>query len=493
MLVNAREGTEIRIAILEKDRDGIERLEHYFVERTGRSTLVGNIYKGEVTDVRGALQAAFVDIGLVKRGFLHVSEVKTERRAPEQRMIQRLVRQGQSILVQVIRDEFGEKGPSLTTNLSIPGRFLVLMPRSTQVIVAKRLQGNKAMSALARQLAEAAPGIGMIVRTNAETVSPLDVFRDLDVLRSVWDEVLKRSRETQGVGIVYEEPDFVLRTIREFFDERIEEIVIDHEATYRAAAGFFERTMPRYKDRVRHYTSSAPLFHRYGVEAQVQLLGQKEVPLKSGGNLVIEKTEGMTCIDVNSERFMRVRDPEELALRTNLEACVEIMRQLRTRDIGGIIVIDFISMRLESNRRRIEEELKKEGRRDRNQMTILPMSEFGTIEIARQKVRPSVEIMVNEPCPACGGTGRRKDAQSIELEILRMIRSQAEATEVASIEVQAHPDVIRRLSERQAEFAELEAKHRKRVQLLANERVALGSAELAFYNEGGERIMDVMR
>jgi len=493
MLINAREGSEVRIAILEKDRDGVDRLEHYFVERAGKATLVGNIYKGEVTDVRGALQAAFVDVGLVKRGFLHVSEVKTERRPPEQRQIQRLVRQGQSVLVQVIRDEFGEKGPSLTTNLSIAGRFLVLMPRSSQVIIAKRLLGSRPMAQLARQLQDAAPDMGMIVRTNAESVSPLDVFRDLEVLRQVWDEVLKRSRETHGVGIVYEEPDFSLRTIREYFDERIEEIVVDHEPTYRNVVGFFEKVMPRYKDRVRQYTSSSPLFHRYGVEAQVQLLGQKEVSLKSGGNIVIEKTEGMTCIDVNSERFVRVRDPEELALRTNIEACPEVMRQLRTRDVGGIVVIDFISMRMESNRRRIEDDLRRESRRDRNQMTILPMSEFGTIEIARQKVRPSVEIMVNEPCPACGGSGRRKDAQSIELEIIRMIRSQAEMPDVAWIEVQAHPDVTRRLEDRHEEFAELEAKHGKRVELVPNERVPMGSAELAFYNEAGERIMDVMK
>lgn len=493
MLINAREGSEARIAVVEPDESGDLRMEHYFAERVGKATLVGNIYKGEVTDVRAALQAAFVDIGLVKRGFLHVSEVKTDRRPPDQRKIDRLVRQGQSILVQVIRDEFGEKGPSLTTDLSIPGRFLVLMPRGRRVILAKRLHGNRQMMGLARQLEERAPDTGLIIRTNAEQASPIDVFHDLDYLTALWQEVLRTSRETRGVGMIHEELDFVLRTIREYFDDRIGEIVVDDPGTADRITDFFEKTMPRYKDRIRLYSATTPLFHRYGVEAQVHQLSQKYVPLRSGGNIVIEKTEGMTCFDVNSERFTRVRDPEELAVRTNLEACREVMRQLRLRDIGGIIVVDFISMRNPRSRRRVEEALRREARKDRNQMTILEMSEFGTVEIARQKVKPSVEILVSEPCPACGGTGILKDSQTIELEILRMIRSQSEDPDVAAIEVQAHPDVIERLAARKLEFEELENRFGKRVDLVPRESMPAGKAELAFYNQAGERIMDVMR
>jgi ribonuclease E len=489
MLINARERSEVRIALVEG-----EKLEFYFVERAGKPTLVGNIYKGVVTDVRPALQASFVDIGMEKRGFLHVSEVMTPRGYRGPRLVQNMLRSGEPLVVQVIRDEFGEKGPSLTTDVSIPGRFLVLTPNSPKIVAAKRIVETKSLEMLKRIIRERVQNeVGVILRTASETTSPVDVTNDLDYLLRVWRTVEARANTVQPPALLYEETDFVLRIVREFFDEHIEEVIVDDEFTYRRLIDFFDFVMPRYKSRVRHYASTAPLFYKYGVEAQVQGLSRKQVPLSLGGNIVIEKTEAMTTIDVNSERFVRVRDPEELALRTNLEAAREIMRQLRLRDIGGIIVIDFISLKRPQNNRRIEEVMRDESKKDRNQMTILPMSEFGTMEIARQKVKPSVEVMAQEPCPSCEGTGRQRDALSLELEILRMIKSSSEDPQVNMIEIQAQPGVIERMETRNAELKDFEEKYKKKIQMVRNTSVPSGRAELAFYNEAGERIMDVLR
>jgi ribonuclease E len=394
----------------------------------------------------------------------------------------------------VIRDEFGEKGPSLTTDLSIPGRFLVLTPNSPKIVAAKRIPETKSLEMLKRIIRERVQNtFGVILRTASETTSPVDVTNDLEYLMRVWRTVEARANTVQPPALLYEETDFVLRIVREFFDEHVEEVIVDDEFTYRRVVDFFDFVMPRYKSRVRHYGSTTPLFYKYGVEAQVQGLSRKQVPLSLGGNIVIEKTEAMTTIDVNSERFVRVRDPEELALRTNIEAAREVMRQLRLRDIGGIIVIDFISMKRPQSKRRIEEILHEESRKDRNQMTILQMNEFGTIEVARQKVKPSVEVTAQEPCPACEGTGRQRDAISLELEIIRMIKSTSEDPQVNAIEVQAQPQVIDRLETRASELQEFEAKYTKKIQMIRNKDVPSGRAELAFYNEAGERIMDVMR
>jgi Rne/Rng family ribonuclease len=489
MLVNARERSEVRIALIE---DG--KLEFYFVERAGKPTLVGNIYKGVVTDVRPALQAVFVDIGLEKRGFLHISEIMSPRGYRGPRLVQNLTRSGNPIMVQVIRDEFGEKGPSLTTDLSLPGRFLVLTPNSPRIVTAKRLPETKSTEMLKRIIHERVRNeVGVILRTASESTSSVDVTNDLDYLLRVWRTVEGRASSVAPPALMYEETDFVLRVVREFFDEHVEEIIVDDDFTCRRLIDFFDFVMPRYKSRVRQYSSTTPLFHKYGIESQVQGLARNQVSLPSGGNLVIEKTEAMTTIDVNSERFVRVRDPEELALRTNLEAGREIMRQLRLRDIGGIIAIDFISMKRPQNKKRIDDLLHEESKKDRNQMTILPMSEFGTTEIARQKVKPSVEVMAQEPCPACEGTGKQRDVLSLELEILRMIKSTSEDEQIHAIEIQAQPQVIDRMEARSAELKEFEQKYRKKLQMVRNPNVPSGRAELGFYNEGGERIMDVLR
>lgn len=489
MLINAQEEKEVRIAIVQG-----ERMEYYFVEREAKGTMVGNVYKGVVTDVRPALQAAFVDVGREKRGFLHASEIRSEINQRHKRPIQQLVREAQDIMVQVIRDEFGEKGASLTTDIQIPGRFLILRPFGRGVQIARRLEGHKQAQMLRRIVTDRCPpGMGFILRSAGDTTSAVDVSNDMDYLLRVWKAVSSRNNLTPAPALLYEETDFVLRIIREHFDESVQEVIVDDRPTYERVIRFFEEVMPRYKDRVRLYSATLPLFHKYRVEEQVQQLSQRTVPLESGGSLVIERTEALTSIDVNSKRFIRVRDPEELALKVNLDACREVMRQIRLRDIGGIIVIDFISMKYERSKRVVEQALREESKKDQNQMTILPMNEFGTIEIARQKIKPSLQLMVNEPCPACDGTGLLKDAQSMELEIVRTIKGSGEDSEVATIEVQANPTVVDLLRAREKEISDFEARHNKKVVLVKNKDIPVGRSEIAFYNATGDRIMDLIR
>lgn len=487
MLINARERIETRIALLQ---DG--RLEQYYAERTGKPTLVGNIYLATVIDVRGALQAAFVDVGLPRRAFLHVTETMNPRGYRGPRRIERLVRPGETLLVQVIRDEFGEKGASVTTDLAIPGRFLVLKPLGSGAAVARRIAGSRSLDMVKKMIRERIRNErgGVILRTASGTAPPGDVMNDLDYLLRVWQTVERRGRSERPPALLYEETDFVLRCLRENFHDAVSEVVVDDELTFRRVVDFFNFVMPRFKDRVRQYSEAVPLFHKYGVEAQVHALSQPIVPLASGGNIVIERTEGLTAIDVNSERFTKGRNPEEIGLKTNLEAVLEIQRQIRLRDIGGIIVVDFISLKRPENIRRVEQAMREEAKKDRKTLTVLPMSELGIMEMAREKTRPSVEVLSQQVCPACEGTGRLRDPESLGLELSRLVRAYGEDPEVRAIEIQAPDGVVDWLEKRAQEFRDFERRTGKRVQWFRSSTLPPGRAEFAAFNEAGDRIAD---
>ncbi len=501
MLVNAVEKEETRIALVSEGR-----LEDFHIERASRETLVGNIYKGRVENVHPSLQAGFVNIGLSRNAFLHVSEVTRpgEVRPPRRRggpprpkrLIQNLLSVGEELLVQVIRDEFGEKGPSVTTEISLPGRFLVLTPLQPLAGISKKIldpaQRNR-LRTLVRSFSQEAGGIGLIVRTaSAETASD-DLRADFEFLIRMWRAVEARARSQAPPALVYEETDLVLRTVRDFFAPAITSVVVDDRAVHDRLGEFFGNIMPSSRDRLRLYEEATPLFHRYGIETQIEQLNQKSVDLPSGGSVVIEPTEAMTAIDVNSGRLVREASPEELAHRTNLEAAREIMRQLRLRDVGGIVVVDFIDMRMERHCRDVERVLREESRRDRSQMVILPMSQFCLIQIARQKIRPSVQAVSHEPCPACGGTGFVKNLESVGLEILRALKSTLDRPDVSVVEARVSSDVALFLKTHMEDLDRLQERHGKRIHIQMVRDLPSNRVEFACYSPAGEKVMDFVR
>ncbi|HEY3226045.1 MAG TPA: Rne/Rng family ribonuclease [Planctomycetota bacterium] len=502
MLVNALEKEETRIAILV---DG--RLEDFHVERSSRETLVGNIYKGRVENVHPSLQAAFVSIGLERNAFLHVSEVhgpgedvrsRRSGRGPRpKRLIQDLLKEGQEILIQVIRDEFGEKGPSVTMELSLPGRFLVLTPLAPTVGISKKIEDPVERSRLRGMVREISggrsDGVGFIVRTAGVDIDPADMRSDYDYLQRVWEAVTAKAKEAKPPALLYEESDIDLRTVRDFFTPDMQEVVVDARAVYDRLVRFFEGVMPRYRERLKFYEGATPLFHKHGIEAQIDQLNQKSIPLPSGGSIVIEQTEAMTAIDVNSGRLVREASPEDLAVRTNLEAAREVVRQLRLRDVGGIIVIDFIDMKHERNRRRVESVLRDEARRDRAQTVILPMSAFCLTQIARQKIRPSVAAVAHDPCPACGGTGQVKSIESIGLEVMRALKSTLEREDIATVEVRVGPEVYSLLEARKEEIQEMELKNKKRIRYVRVRDQPDHRVEFNCYSGAGDKVMDFVR
>jgi ribonuclease E len=504
MLVNAVEKEETRIAVVQ---DG--RLEDLHVERTSHETLVGNLYKGRVENVHASLQAAFVSIGLDKNAFLHVSEVVGEGEEPyhrpqrgqrprgPKRLIQNLLQVGQEVIVQVIRDPFGEKGPSVSMEISLPGRFLVLTPLTTKVGVSKKItqpQQRAQLRTIMRQLTEESPSnVGFIVRTSSAETTDQDLRADFEYLKRLWNAVEQRARSAHAPAALYQETELVLRTVRDFFTPEISKVIVDEKGVYERLVDFYESVMPRFRDRLEYYEGATPLFHRHEIEPQIEQLNTKTVNLPSGGSIVIEQTEGMTAIDVNSGRLVREANPEDLALKTNLEAAREIMRQLRLRDLGGIIVIDFIDMKMERHKRELESAVREESRRDRSQMVILPLSQFCLLEIARQKTRPSLQVVSHDPCPACGGTGFVKSIESMGLEVMRALKSTLDRADIAVIEARVSPDLAGYLKGKFEDLQELEQKYNKRIHLSPTRGLASNRVELSCYNAAGEKVVDFVR
>ncbi len=518
MLVNAGEKEETRIAIAIDSR-----LEDYHIERSSHETLVGNVYKGRVENVHPSLQAAFVSVGLEKNAFLHVSEVHgpgEDKYAPRRdgprpkRLIQNLLKAGQDVIVQVIRDEFGDKGPSVTMEIGLPGRFLVLTPLAPHIGISKKIESAALRTQLRQELRELAKGqaegIGIIVRTSSLDTPIGDLKNDLEYLLRVWRTVETRAKQAHAPALLYQETDIVLRTVRDFFTKEIEQLIVDDLLVHQRLLDFFESVMPAHRDRVQYYGGTTPLFHKFGIEAQIEQLNQRSVDLPSGGSIVIEQTEALTAIDVNSGRLVREANPEDLALKTNVEAAREVMRQLRLRDIGGIIVIDFIDTRTDRHRRQVEQVMREEARRDRSQMVIIPMSQFCLVQIARQKIRPSVVAVSHDPCSACGGTGVVKSVETLGLEVMRALKSTLERHDIAVVDVTVAPDLASNLETKitgmkggavkdvTRERSSLTQRTTvlwmdKQIHILWGKDQPLNRAEFTCYNAAGEKVVDFVR
>jgi len=497
MIINVVPREECRIGILEAGK-----LEEIYLERASAENHVGNIYKGIVTNVEPSIQAAFVDFGLAKNGFLHISDLhpryfpngetheevgrKTPRRARPP--IQRCLRRGQELLVQIIKEGIGTKGPTLTTYLSIPGRFMVMMPGMRQLGVSRKIEDDELRRTLRNQLAELdLPGdMGFIARTAAQDRTKKELQSDLNYLTRLWRAVEKRIQEERAPAELYRESDLVVRTIRDVYTSDIERIVVDDRDVAERAREFLAVFNPRARDTVVYYDDPQPIFHRYGIEAELERLHSRHVPLKSGGSLVIDQTEALVAIDVNSGKFRTEGDAETTAYKINIEAADEIARQLRLRDLGGVIVCDFIDMRAEKHRREVERRLTKNLKQHKERAKCLRMSQFGIIEMTRQRQRASLTRSVYQDCHHCRGTGLVKTVESVALDVMRLIQLAATREPIRAIEVAVSPEVAYLLQNRKRSLLhEMEVRHRRSISIRSEPSFGLDQVQIQCLDHRG--------
>lgn len=477
MLINAQEPEESRIAILEDDI-----LEELYIQPSGSERTLGNIYKGRITNVQASIQAAFVDIGLSKNAFLHVSDVKgtgaenympTDSAIPKRRKddtpIQQLLSRGQEVVVQVNKEAIGRKGNSVTTYISLPGRYLVMMPGITHLGVSRKITDEAERTRLKKLVGELPlpKHCGFIIRTAGRGARKSDLLRDLSYVEKLWAACEERFRADKAPCLAYQEGDIVVRCVRDIFSDDIEEIIIDSDEVARKAADFLRMLSPSHRKRVKRYRGAAPLFHRYGIEDEIQKTFRNVVKLKSGGSIVIDQAEALVAIDVNSGKLTSESDIEDTALRTNLEAAHEATRQLRLRDMGGLIVIDFIDMRLEKNCRAVEKAVATELKHDRARSKVLRMSRFGLMQITRQRVRERTKVALFDPCPTCRGAGLVRSLRSMVPHVMRQIRLGVSKKGVQRIDAQLHPTVAEEIANTKRHLLhELEQQHKITIHIL---------------------------
>ena len=435
-------------------------LHELHVERSGRHSLAGNVYVGRVDRVVPGMQAAFVDVGLPRFGFLHARDAlggrATEGEDAPPPEIQALVRSGQRVLVQVAKDSIGAKGPRLTMGLALASRSLVMLPYGGHIGVSQRIEDETERERLRNEIAVAAAAVGtaaaFIARTVAEGAATEQLCADMRVLLRIWQSVEERCRRGAPGDLVYEELPVHTRAMRDLASWELSRVLVNDAETHARLRRYAGAHLPDLADRVRHYDQAMPLFDRYGIEDELQRALHKKVSLKSGGYLVIEQTEAMTTIDVNTGAWLGARNLEETALRTNVEAANVIPRQLRLRNIGGIVVIDFIDMDEEANRRTVMRALEKGVEEDPAKVRLTPFSPLGLVELSRKRTRPSLAQVLCEPCQACAGGGMAKRPETTCGEILRFIRAdaQAHAADAGEYCVYAHERVIERLLDEDA-------------------------------------------
>jgi ribonuclease E len=534
MLINVSQPEECRVAIVE---DGL--LEELYIERASQDNYVGNIYKGRVVNLEPSIQAAFVDFGVGRNGFLHISDVEpqyfrlggydpetpgpnggrshhddldleedeedAERSRPRSRRpgqrpgsrprfkppIQEIFRRGDEVLVQVIKEGIGTKGPTLSTYISIPGRYLVLMPALGRVGVSRKIEDDEERRKLRDILLELNPpkGLGFIVRTAGQGRNRKELSRDLAYLLRLWKVIVRRIRRNPAPVDIYEESDMIIRTIRDIVTTDVDAIHIDQVQAFERARDFLQLVMPRHVHRLHLYEGREPLFHKYKLESEIGRIYKRQVPLKDGGSIVIDQTEALVAIDVNSGNFRIDDTAEEAAYQLNLVAAREIARQLRLRDLGGVIVNDFIDMRREKHRRNVERALRDALKRDRARTKVLRTSPFGLIEMTRQRVRPSLKLNVYMNCPCCEGRGVVKKPESMAIEVVRMLMLASHQPGVARVTVRVNVEVASYLNnKKRKEITQLEEETKITVQVLGSEALYPEHLELDCRDADGREV-----
>ncbi len=521
MLINVAQPEECRIAIVE---DGV--LEELYVERAGQDNYVGNIYKGVVVNLEPSIQAAFVDFGVGRNGFLHISDIEPEyfrqgghdpvkavshadsRRAAQNAAdsavgdefhdvsvydqqkqrghrfggwprfkppIQDILRRGDELLVQVIKEGIGTKGPTLSTYISIPGRYLVLMPALGRIGVSRKIEDESTRRRLRDIMLELNPpkGVGFIVRTAGSDRTKRELSRDMAYLLRLWKVIARRIKKQPGPCDIYEESDMIIRTIRDIFTADVDSIYIDEPTAYKRAKEFLQLVMPRYVNRLQLFEGKEPLFCKYNLDEEIAKIHRRRVPLRSGGSIVIDQTEALVAIDVNSGSFRAEDSAEETAYQMNIHAAKEIARQLRLRDLGGVIVNDFIDMRMEKHRRGVERALRDAVRRDRARTKILRTSPFGLIEMTRQRIRTNPKRSAYSECPSCGGSGVVKTPESMSIDVVRLLILASQRPQVHRVIITVAEDVADYLNNRKRiELARLEQEGEMTMQIIGDKGVA---------------------
>jgi ribonuclease E len=527
MLINVAQPEECRIAIVE---DGV--LEELYVERAGQDNYVGNIYKGVVVNLEPSIQAAFIDFGVGRNGFLHVSDIEPQyyrqggydpakamapsgpRRPPQRPTpessssvgdefeevgdddgpaerpqnhyrfssrprfkppIQEILRRGDEVLVQVIKEGIGSKGPTLSTYISIPGRYLVLMPALGRVGVSRKIEDEATRRRLRDIMLELKPpkGVGFIVRTAGSDRTKRELSRDMAYLLRLWKVIARRIKRESSPCDIYEESDMITRTIRDIFTGEVDAIYIDEPTAFERAKEFLQLVMPRYVHRLQLFEGKEPLFRKYNLDEEIDKIHRRRVTLRQGGSLVIDQTEALVAIDVNSGSFRTDDSAEETAYLMNVQAAKEIARQLRLRDLGGVIVNDFIDMRKENHRRGVEHALRDAMKRDRARTKILRTSPFGLIEMTRQRIRTNPKRSAYTECPSCGGVGMVKTPESMSIDVVRLLILASQREAVVRVTITVAEDVADYLNNRKRhELARLEQEGEMAVQVIGAEGVA---------------------
>lgn len=478
---------ETRVALIENGS-----ISEFFVERNSERGTAGNIYRGRVLRVLPGMQAAFVDIGQEKAAFLYVSDVYNKHEAymqevdadavddpeiPQSRgqnrpigTIEDRLHQGQEILVQVAKEAISTKGARITSHISLPGRFLVHMPTFDHIGVSRRIEDDSERTRLRDLVNERRQaGTGIIVRTASEGATEAQIDEDFYYLTNLWRDILKDFEAAKGPKLLYEELDLPLRSVRDLLTDGIDKVVIDDPKQYHRVREFVQKFMPKYEQCIEAYRGLEPVFDAYGIEIEISRALTRRVWLRSGGYLVIDTAEALTAIDVNTGKFVGQHTLEDTILQINLEAVREIAYQLKLRNIGGIVIIDFIDMERVSNREKVYSALEEQLSHDKAKTNILKISEFGLVEMTRKRVRESLIQTLCEPCFYCEGKGYIRSTQSVAYEILRELRREVSMVQSKTVHVVAHPDVAHLLfDEERAAIEAVETQSRRRVEIRAN-------------------------
>ena len=482
MIINAVDPEEVRIAIL-KGR----MLEDFDIETRGVEKNKGNIYKGVVMAVEPALNAAFVNYGADKQGFLTANDVHFKYapngNEPEKSpKIEKLLKPKQTVLVQVSKDEVGSKGAVLTTFLSLAGRYLVLMPDSETQGVSRKIEDEETR----RKVREAAAkldvpnNMGVIIRTAGRDRTKLDLNRDLRVLLRLWDNIQKTANRAKAPALIFKEQDVIIRALRDYFSADIDEIVLDADEAYDRAAEYMHLVMPNHRSALTRYVERRPIFHHYRIEEQLDVIYSPKVVLPSGGSVVIESTEALVAIDVNSGK-QKSNNQEETALQTNTEAAIEVARQLRLRDLGGIIVVDFIDMGMRKNQQKVERVMKEALRFDKARVKVGRISRNGTLEITRQRIRSALQTSVFDTCGLCHGTGHVLNPASHAIAVLRRLRDRSSRGDLRTAKVRVKPEVANRLrTDYWSALQDIEKRYSIRVEVLVEHSFASGQDDFTF-------------
>jgi ribonuclease G len=458
---------ETRVATIENGM-----LQEVIIERASKRGLVGNIYKGKVSRVLPGMQAAFLEIGLERTAFLHLSDIVTnddKKIEGQEPSITDVLREGQELLVQVVKDPMGTKGARLTTHITIPARYLVYMPNSSHIGVSQKLEDEEERERLKdiiKQLLPEFNGGGYIVRTVAEGIEEKAVHADMVFLEKLWTCIQENSREAKAGALVYEDLALAMRVMRDIADSNIDAIRIDSKETHHKVLKFANKFIPELAPHIEYYPGECPIFDLYGVEDEIQRALQAKIKLKSGGYLIIDQTEAMTTVDINTGGYVGNRNLEETIFKTNLEATQAIVRQLRLRNLGGIIIIDFIDMKDQEHRRQVLRSFEKALERDHAKTCITEVSNLGLVEMTRKRTRESLEHILCEPCPVCSGKGTVKTVETVAFEIFREIIREARQFDTKKLLVLTSKKVGDYLmDDESASVAELEEFMQRSIQL----------------------------